>query len=395
MAIGTPFHSRTSTLNTSLNWRQWSGYFVASAYEEFHDPEYHAIRNGAGLIDVSPLYKYDIRGGDAERLVDRLITRDATKCKIGQVIYTPWCDDEGKVVQDGTFQRLEKDWFRVTAAEPALGWFQMNAPGMDVELSEVSTEVGALALQGPRSREILNEITNSDLTGVRFFWLTRVELAGIPAIVSRTGYTGDLGYEVWVASDDAVRLWDALTEAGKGRGLVPSGMLALDLARIEAGFPLIDVDFVSSERAHIEDQKSTPAQIGLGWAVNFKKPFFIGKRALLEERQRGVSKKFMGLEITWEVLDKLYGEIGLAPQLSNVASRVGVPVYFGGRQVGKATSSCWSTLLKKFLALATLDTSYAEPGTYVDLEITVEYVRKRASARVVPLPFFEPERKRA
>jgi aminomethyltransferase len=395
MAIGTPFHSRTAPLNTSLHWKHWSGYFSAVIYEDFSEPEYQAVRNGAALIDVSPLYKYDIRGSDAVALVDRLITRNAAKCKLGQVLYTPWCDDDGKILQDGCFQRLEENHFRATAVDPCLHWFYANTAGLNVEIDDVSEKMGALALQGPTSRDILNHISSTDLTDLRYFYATGAELGGAPVVVSRTGYTGDLGYEIWVGTEDAERVWDALMEAGRGRGIVPAGMEALDLARIEAGYPLIDVDFWNAEKALIEDQKSSPYEVGMGWAVNLKKSRFIGKQALVEEKKAGTPRFFMGLEVSWEAIEPLYTEEGLAPEMPQVASRVGIPIYIGGRQVGKATSSCWSKLLKKFIALATLDAPYAKPGTEVDLEMTVEYKRKRAAAKVVKLPFFDPERKRA
>jgi aminomethyltransferase len=395
MAIGTPFHSRTEPLNTSLHWKHWSGYFIAVAYEEYSEPEYQAVRNGAALIDVSPLYKYDIKGKDAEALVDRLITRNATKCKVGQVIYVSWCDDAGKVLQDGTFQRLEENFFRAASVDPALHWFEAVGAGFDVDIEDVSEKMGALALQGPTSRDILNQVCSDDLNSLKFFYATSTKLGGAPVVVSRTGYTGDLGYEIWVDGENAEGVWDSLIEAGRGRGIVPAGMQALDLARIEAGFPLIEVDFWNGDMTLIEEQKSSPYEIGLGWSVNLKKGDFIGKKALAEEKRTGTPRLFMGLEVSWDVIEKLYAEEGLHPELSQEASRVGVPVYSGEKQVGKATSSCWSKLLKKFIALATLDAPYAKPGTTVDLEMTVEYKRKRAQAKVVKLPFFDPPRKKA
>ncbi|HXV63020.1 MAG TPA: aminomethyltransferase family protein [Vicinamibacteria bacterium] len=395
MAIGTPFHSRTAPLCTSLRWKQWSGYFVAVVYDDFHDPEYHAIRSGAGLIDVSPLFKYDIRGPDAERLVDRVITRDATKCQVGQVLYAAWCDDEGKILQDGCFQRLDKDFFRATAAEQALSWFTLNAEGMNVSIEDVSESYGALALQGPRSREILQSISTEDLTKLRFFRLARTELRGVPVVVSRTGYTGDLGYEIWVEAERAESIWDALMDAGEGLGIEPAGMGALDRTRVEAGFPLIDVDFWNAEKTFIESQKSTPYEINMGWAVNFNKGPFVGKRALAEANARGMERFFVGLEVPFKEIERLYALEGLAPQLSNEASRLGVPVYADGRQVGKATTTCWSTLLKKYIALATVDKGHEKPETPLQVEFTVEYVRRRASAKVTGLPFFDPERKRS
>lgn len=395
MALGTPFHTRIEPLVTSLRWKQWSGYFVAVVYDDFHDPEYHAIRNGAGLIDVSPLYKYDIQGPDAERLVDRLITRDATKCKVGQVLYAAWCDDDGKVLQDGCFQRLAKDRFRATAAEQTLAWFLLNAEGMDVGIEDVSERYGALALQGPRSRDILQRVSSEDLTKLGFFRLKETELGGAPVTVSRTGYTGDLGYEIWVPVEHAETVWDALIAAGEGLGIEPAGMVALDRTRVEAGFPLIDVDFWNAEKTLVEGQKSTPYEINMGWAVNLKKPSFVGKRALMKENARGAERFFVGLEIPFHEIERLYDLEGLAPQLTNEMSRVGVPIYSGGRQVGKATTTGWSPLLKKFLALATVDKGYEKPGTSLDLEYTVEYVRRRAHGKVAALPFFDPERKRS
>jgi aminomethyltransferase len=378
-----------------LRWKQWSGYFVAVSYDDFHDPEYHAIRNGAGLIDVSPLYKYDIKGPDALRLVDRLLTRDATKCKVGQVLYAAWCDEDGKVLQDGCFQRLAENHFRATAADSTLHWFLLNGEGMDVSVEDVSEKYGALALQGPRSREILQRISSKDLTKLPFFRLTSTALAGVPATVSRTGYTGDLGYELFVEAKDAEKLWDSLVDAGEGLGIEPAGMVALDRTRLEAGFPLIDVDFWNAEKTFVDGQKSTPYEINMGWAVNLKKPAFVGKRALVEEAAKGTERFLVGLEVTFREIERLFAIEGLAPQLANETSRVGIPVYAGGRQVGKATSSGWSVLLKKFIALATVDRGYETPGTPLDLEFTVEYVRRRAHAKVAPLPFFDPERKRS
>jgi aminomethyltransferase len=395
MAIGTPFHTKTAPLCTSFRWKQWSGYYAANAYDDFHDPEYHAIRNGAGVIDVSPLYKYDLVGPDALRLVDRMITRNARRCEVGQVLYTAWCDEDGKILQDGCFQRLEENVFRATAAEPTLSWFRVNAEGMDVDIQEVSEDYGALALQGPRSYDILQRISSEDLKSLGFFRLARTELGGVPTIVTRTGYTGDLGYELWVASDAAEKLWDVLFDAGEDYGIEPAGLLALDRTRLEAGFPLIDVDFWNAEKTLIEDQKSTPYELNLGWAVHLKKPWFVGKRALAEEKKRGPARSFVGLEVSFREIERLYQLEGLAPEIPNEVSRVGIPVYAGGRQVGKATTSGWSTLLKKFLVLATVERGYEAPGTALDLEFTVEYVRRRAACKVVPLPFFDPQRKKS
>jgi aminomethyltransferase len=395
MPIGTPFHSRTSALCVSQNWRNWSGYFVASSYEVLHDYEYHSIRNSAALIDISPLFKYDVRGKDALKFVNRVITRDAAKCAVNQAIYTCWCNEEGEVIQDGTVFRLGEDYFRVHLADPSLRWFQINAAGMDIEIQDVSEQVAALALQGPASREILKQASDADMDRLKFFRITFGNIAGIQAMISRTGYTGDLGYEIWIPSVCAERLWDTLIEKGKPYGITPAGMLALDMARLEAGFILIEVDYISSEKALIPAQKYSPFQIGLGWTVDFNKENFVGRKALLEEKERGSSRLMVGLEIDWNDYERLYEEIGLAPEVPSSAWRGGVPVYKDGRQVGKATTGCWSRTLKKYIALATVNSNYSRVGSQLLMEATVEHERKKVKATVVEPPFFDPKRKRS
>ncbi len=396
MAIGTPFFPRTSELNKAFDWRQWSGYFAAGSYHDFHQPEYAAIRNGAGLIDVSPLYKYRLEGPGAETLVDRVFTRNARKQKVGQVVYTPWCDEEGKVLQEGTVMRLGRGRFQVNAAEPAIRWLRTNAAGLEVEITDRSAEIAALAVQGPRSRALLAEVSTPGIEELAFFHLTTCEIGGVEVVVSRTGYTGDLGYELWIPAAETLRVWDVLIEAGKRHGAIPCGLKALDVARIEAGFILIDVDYVSAEHARIPSQKSSPYELGLGWAVKLKKKTpFVGREALAREKRAGSAWQLVGLEIPWEPLEALYAEAGLMPELPTVAWRDPVPVYAGGRQVGRATSGCWSTTLKKYLALASVETPCSRPGSRLEMEVTVDYARRRAPARVVELPFYRPERMRA
>ncbi len=395
MAVGTPLFPRTSELNKSLNWREWSGYFAAGAYHDFHQPEYAAIRNGVGLIDVSPLYKYHLEGPGAATLVDRDFSRSVRTFKVGQVIYTPWCDEEGKVLQEGTVMRLAKDRFQVNAAEPAMRWLQMNAVGLDLTLEDRSSRMAALAVQGPRSRDLLNEVATPGVEDLAFFHLTTCDIGGAEVVVSRTGYTGDLGYELWIPAADTLKVWDALMSAGRRHGAVPCGLIALDIARIEAGFILIDVDYVSAEHALIPSQKSSPYELGLGWAVKLKKKTpFVGRDALAREKEEGSAWQLVGLEIPWEPLEALYTEAGLMPDLPTVAWREPVPVYAGGRQVGRATSGCWSTTLKKYLALASVESPYAAVGGELQMEVTVDYARRQAPARVVELPFFRPARMR-
>lgn len=395
MPIGTPFHSRTSALCVSQNWRHWSGYYVASSYDVVHDYEYHAIRNTAALIDVSPLFKYDVRGKDALPFLDRITTRSAAKCAIRQAIYTCWCDEEGKTIQDGTVFRLAEDHFRLHLADPSLRWFRMNTNGMEVEIREVSEEIAALALQGPNSRQVLGSVSDIDLGKLKFFRLAEGKVGNIPALVSRTGYTGDLGCEIWVAAAEAEKLWDLLMAAGRPYGIKPAGMLALDLARLEAGFILIEVDYISSEKAVIPTQKYSPFEIGLGWTVNFEKGSFVGKKALLQEKERGPARRLVGLEIDWEDYERLFAERGLAPHVPSPAWRGGIPVYRNGRQIGKATTGGWSPALKKYIALATVQRECASVGSVLKMEATVEHQRRRVGARVVKTPFFDPPRKRA
>ncbi len=395
MPIGTPFHLRTAALNQSLHWKEWSGYFAAGHYRDFHQPEYSAIRNGAALVDVSPLYKYWITGPGAVDLIDRVITRSAKKCRVGQVIYTPWCDEEGKVLQEGTVVRHARDAFQVNAAEPALCWFETNAAGLDVEIVDRSAELAALAVQGPRSRALLAEVSTAPVADLKFFRAARGEIAGAEVIVTRTGYTGDLGYELWLAADAAPAVWDALMRV-EGHGVTPCGLQAMDIARIEAGFILIDVDYISSEQALIPSQKSSPYELNLGWAVKLKKKGgFVGRRALAGEKANGGGGwRLVGLEIPWQPLEDLYAEVGLMPDLPTVAWREPVPVYAGVRQVGRATSGCWSTLLKKYIVLASVEAPHAQVGKTLAMEVTVDYERKRAPAKVVDLPFFRPPRMR-
>jgi aminomethyltransferase len=393
----TPFHARTGPLSEGQAWRRWAGYVVASSYELSHDREYHAIRNAAALFDVSPLHKYLITGPDAARLLDQVVTRNVAKAKIGQVLYTPWCDGAGKQIDDGTISVLDEGRYRMTAADPNLRWLHLNAAGLNVVIEDVSDSTAALSLQGPNSRAILAIAAERDLADLKYFRLTSAKIRGIPVTISRTGYTGDLGYEVWVDAGGAVTLWDALMETGAAYGITPAGMLALDVARIEAGLLLIEVDYFSSRHAFIEAQKSSPLELGLGWTVATDKERYNGQAALEAERLRGPSWQFTGLTVDWDSLEQLYAAVGLPPRLPTQAWRMSVPIYERGghRQIGYATSGGWSPLLKRYMALAHLESSSSAPGTEVRMEVTVEHRRKQATAQVTPLPFFNPERKRA
>jgi len=391
----TPFHERTSKICLPQNWRRWAGYIAAGSYELTLDREYWAIRNAAALIDVTPLMKYIIKGRDACRLLNRVITRDMDKLKVGQVYYTPWCDEEGKIIDDGTISRLDDATYRMTSADPSLRWLSMNAVGLEVEITEVSNEVAALSFQGPNTRAILNRCCESPVDSIKYFRLMQNKLSGIPITISRTGYTGDLGYEIWMAARDALPVWDALMEAGKDYGITPVGILAMDMARVEAGLFMIEVDYTSTRQAWIEAQKSSPFELGLDWTVALdKQGYFVGRRALEREKREGSVWKLMGLEIEWNGMESLFADVGLPPQIPGMAVRGSLPVFVGNVQVGYASTSTWSPLLKKYIALAHLQRPYFEPGTQARMEITVEHHRQHAPGTVVKLPFYEPDWKK-
>jgi len=393
--VGTAVHERTLKLCESLNYREWSGYYAVSVYEMHHEHEYNALRNACGLIDISPLFKYLIKGRDATKLLNRVITRDVSKMTPGQVIYTPWCDEAGKVIDDGTVSRLDETTYRMTAADPNLRWLLINAIGMDVAIDDISEKTAALALQGPTSGKLLKKVAQADVANLKYFRVTRGSIAGVPVDISRTGYTGDLGYEIWIPWGDAVKVWDALMEGGRAFDIHPTGMLALDVARIEAGLILIEVDYNSSKKAVIESQKYSPYEIGLGRLVHLDKENFIGRAALVEVNKSGPRRRLVGLEIDWTEVEKRYEEFGLTPSVPSTASRTAVPVYAGSVQAGKATSTTWSPLLKKMVALASLASEHAAKGTTLDMEMTIEAVRQKVGVKVVDLPFFNPARKTA
>jgi glycine cleavage system T protein (aminomethyltransferase) len=395
MPIGTAVHSRTFPLCASLNYREWAGYFAVSSYEEHHEHEYNAIRNAAALIDVSPLFKYLITGPDAARFVDRLITRDVSKMSVGQVFYTPWCDERGHVIDDGTVTRLGETRFRWTAADPNLRWFTQNAAGLQVNVADISEEVAALALQGPTSARLLRAVSTAEIDRLKYFRVTSGSIGGVTVEISRTGYTGDLGYEIWIPAGSAVQVWDALMEGGKPFDIKPAGMLALDVARVEAGLLLIEVDFFSSKKALTDLQRYTPFEMGLGRLVSIDKGRFVGQQALRREQSSGPRRQIVGLQIDWPSVEGIYDKAGLAPAVGATASRTPVPVYRGSKQVGKATTTTWSPVLKKMIALATIDRPHFADGTTLDLELTVEAVRHRVPAKVAGTPFFNPARKTA
>lgn len=401
MPLPTPFHTRTAPLCESHSWRDWSGYLSPAMYELSFEREYWAIRNAAGVIDISPLFKYDITGPDAEAMLNRVVTRDLRRCRVGQVVYTPWCDETGDMRHDGNIIRLGPNHFRVTTADPMLRWFEDCGYGMAVTITDVSTQYAALALQGPNARAILKQLTaNLDLDTLRYFRMGMGIINEVEVMITRTGFTGDLGYELWVEAQHAEALWDSLMRVGRAYGLLPFGLAVLDMVRVEAGLLLIEVDYISTNHAVIDGQKSNPLEAGLAWAVNFDKGDFIGRRPLLADHERGPEWQLVGLEVDWAELERLWAAVDLRPKVVyRGTSRESVPVYRVGTngrfQIGQATSHLFSPLLKKYIALATLKTPDATIGSEVDLEMTVEYSRVLAKAKIVQLPFFNPARKRA
>src|SRR6185295_18720519 len=272
--------------------------------------------------------------------------------------------------------------YRWTAADPSLRWFRQNASGMKVDIEDISETVSALALQGPTSGRLLKTVvSDADISNLKYFRVTKGTIAGVAVEISRTGYTGDLGYEIWVSSDKALSVWDELMKAGRAFDIHPAGMLALDVSRIEAGLLLIEVDFNSSKKALIEEQKYSPFEMGLGRLVNLDKNRFVGQAALLAEQKRGPAREIVGLEVDWPQVEQLYENVGLPPAVSPIASRVAVPVFKDGTHVGKATSSTWSPTLKKMIALATVKRPHTRPGTLLQFEVTVEAKRHRVLAK--------------
>ncbi|MBI2780459.1 MAG: aminomethyl transferase family protein [Chloroflexi bacterium] len=401
MSIGSPFHERTAPLNHKQQWREWSGYWASSAYADAHDIEYNAIREAAALIDVSPLYKYRVTGRDALALVDRVITRDASKMAVGQVYYTPWCDEHGMVIDDGTVHRVAEDEFFWTAADPQYRWLTLNARGLKVAIDDVTESMAAVALQGPFARAVLEEATEEPFGELRYFRRRDSKLlaGNIEVGVSRTGYTGDLGYEVWIPVQRAAEAWDALMTAGRAYGIRPAGMLALDVTRLEAGLVLLEVDYTSARHALNPEQNSSPFEIGMGKLVALDKGAdFVGRLALQREQARGgPARRLVGVQLEWNDIERSFSARGLPPAISASVDRSAVPVYAPGgiRQVGKLTSHGWSPILKQAIGLASVAPAFDKLGAKLDVEWTVEGHRGRVAAAVVAMPFLDLPRKRA
>ena len=397
MSVGTAFFPREKDLNTKLAWGEWSGYFSAAVYADFHDIEYNAIREAAAVVDISPLYKYEVSGPDATRLLDRVMTRDISKLAVDRVYYSPWCDEEGKVMDDGTVARLSDDTYRITAADQCYRWFELNRTGLDAEIRDVSDATAALALQGRLSRDVLQEATGQDWTDVRYFGRRVTEIGGVRVDVPRTGYTGDRGYELWMPADGALTVWDRLFEVGQRYGIHACGIAAMDVARVEAALILVEVEYTSARHAVATEQQYSPFELGFDRLIDFKKASdFNGRRALLAEQAAGgPARRLVGIQLDWAGIEGMYAKHGLAPAISASVHRDPVPVYREGKQVGRATSLTWGPTIKKMVGFGSVDKAFEKVGTRLSAEWTVEGERGKVAATVVPMPFFDPERKRS
>jgi aminomethyltransferase len=396
---GTPFHERLEALNETGLWEHWSSYKVASRYQMAEKFEYFAIRNSAGLFDSSPLYKYRITGRDAERFLAGVLARDIRTCQPGHAQYTVWCDDRGFVVEDGVVLRHARDEYLLTAAEPNLAYFQGLIGRLDVAIEDVSDQWAVLAIQGPRSRELLSAIARG-VAELPYFGLVATKVGKIPVHISRTGYTGDLGYEIWVQSRDALALWDAVWAAGRGRGVIPIGMTALYMARIEAGLVLLDVDFHSSRFAWTDADRTTPIELGMGWmfrGLDGDDRTFIGRDAIRRELASKSSRwRLSGLVLDWQEYDRIYDAAGLLPPKDHTPIQDEYYIYDDAlTQLGYATSQMYSPILQRHIALARVPLELTAPGSRVKLELAVNHRYEYFDAHVARLPLFNPARRTA
>jgi len=395
----TPFHERTRALNQTGLWSHWSGHLAADRYQMSDKFEYFAVRNSAGIFDSSPLYKYRIHGPDAERFLAGVLARDIRACPPGHAQYTIWCDDRGFVIEDGVILRHSTDDFLLTAAEPNLAYFS-DLVGRDrVRIEEVTDDLCVLAIQGPRSRDLVSRLV-PDAATLPSFGLTNGTVAGSPVSVSRTGYSGDLGYEMWIPTADGLRVWDTLWESVAGHGVLPFGLSALYMLRIEAGLLLLDVDFASSRFAWTDEDRSTPFELGLGWMLRdlaTDDRAFIGRRALERELADATSRwRFSGLILDWQDYDRIYDAAGLIPPKDHTPIQEELFVYDDEiRQVGYASSSMYSPMLQRHIALARVRPELARPGTPLRVEVDVNHHYEYVRATAARLPLYNPARRTA
>ena len=413
----TPFHERTSALNETGLWEHWSNCLVAQRYQMSEKFEYFAIRNAAGLFDTSPLYKYRITGPDAERFLGGVLARDPGKCAVGHAQYSLWCDDRGFVIEDGVLLHLADGEYLLTAAEPNLAYFQALIGRLDANVEDVTEDWGVLSVQGPSARDLLTAVAPAT-KDLPYFGLIQTKVAKVPVLVSRTGYTGDLGYEIWAPAADALVIWDAVAAAGAGRGVVPFGMTALYMARIEAGLVLLDVDFHSSRFAWTDADRTTPIELGLGWMFRDLAPVavakgqggngaganghgdgraFIGAEAIKRElRERTSRWQLTGIVVDWREYDRIYDAAGLIPPKDHTPIQDEYYIYDEAlNQLGYATSQMYSPMLQRHIALARVPLALAAPGSRVKLELPVSHRYEYFDAYVTRPPLFNPQRRTA
>ncbi|MCI0425046.1 MAG: aminomethyltransferase family protein [Actinobacteria bacterium] len=395
----TPFHPRTAVANQTGLWSHWSGYLAADRYQMSDKFEYFAIRNSAGVIDTSPLYKYRIHGADAERFLSGVLIRDIRKCRPGQAHYTAWCNHDGWVMEDGVIFRHTEDEFLLTAAEPNQAYLEDLRGPMRVIIEDVSDEYGALALQGPYAREVLSKLA-PEMETIGYFHLTPAKIGRVPVTISRTGYTGDLGYEIWVERDDALEIWDRLFETAAPYGVIPAGQTALLITRIEAGLILIDVDFYSARYSWNDDQRATPLELNMGWMLRDLESddrAFIGRRAIEREKAEGTSRwRTVGIMADWEDWDRAYNARGLVPPKDHTPEHGGMMIYDEKvRQIGWTPSFVYSPVLQHHIGIARIRPDHAKVGTKVGLEVTIDHRYEMVGSVVTRLPFYNPPRKTA
>jgi len=375
--LPTPFHRRARELAQADSFVAWAGYTTV-------DVEYFAIRNAATLYDLTPMVKYRITGPQALDYLNRLVTRDVARLRVNRVQYCCWCNDAGHLIDDGTLFRLGEAEYLLCTAERQIDWLLASAIGFEVEVREITEEVAALSLQGPTSCAVLKGLGLAGIENLKPFEIGRFSLGDAALTVSRTGFTGDLGYELWIAPQAAEALWDALIEAGRGRGIRAIGSQALNMARIEAGFIAPNVDFISAEHTIRIGTERSPLEMGLAWLVDFDKGQFTGRRALLAERARGVARQLVALDIQ--------GNKPARDSLLYVTPT-------SKREIGSITSAMWSPTCKRNIALAMVEAPYYSNGTklWVDIYLNRELVweRRMCRAEVCERPFFAPDRRRA
>jgi aminomethyltransferase len=386
-------------LNQGQRWEDWEGFLVATMYGLYPLMEYSAVRLGCGLFDVSPLHKYEVRGPGARALLQRMVVRNLAPSRPGRGSYTVWCDDNGKVVDDGAVFHIADNHFRLTSTLPNLEWLIDCSFGFDATIEDMSEEIAGIALQGPTSRDLLQKLTSLDLSALKFWRCSEADVCAGASLVSRSGYTGDLGFEIFLEADAAERVWDSAMNLAGDYQMRPCGLIALDMTRIEAGLPQIDAEFISAKQTLFEIQTISPLELGLDWMCKLDGDFFVGRDALIREKADGTSRwKTVGIELDVTCIERSFREFGMPLHLPERAWSEAVPIYADEAQehlIGRGTSGMWSPLLKKYIAIARIPPRYAKLGSHFFIEEVIEAKAFSIPASVVEMPFFDPPRKRA